>query len=929
MHIRRVLAIAALLAAAFALAPRSTPQAVAVPVATDDSTYEVLGRVFPDPHGCLSGAPAASPWAKGNVCAAQFVQWDEALAGLRYLEERYGRFIELINLRELRDLEPAFANLDMQSAGLPNEDLSRDRRDLYAVRVTDRQSPVPERERKHFVYGLSIHGIERAGLEGGIRAAEDLVTWAAESPDQPILEPSNSGPTAGQVAENAVVYFVLANPDGWHRGEVTNGRVFFQRYNGNGMDINRDWAAVGYTQPEYTPFSEPETRGYSAYLKGLASKTSAGKFAGGIDLHGMVTSHSFSFTLLGAGQRDYRKNAISVDTAIKTFRDAEERLTWSPHLARADSCPGPLPEPFFGRTQGPMCTDQWGTVWDTINYQVAGSMGDWIDSPLGLDGVGMNNEMALSHLFPNTVFDPQIEQLHIDGNKGLVYSQIASLLFEQSVEYRPTGRIGYVPNPARVTNPGKPEASDPTAALPAQDAIEGTEVGGAGFEFEVQGSEKGVRNGSLTVEATWTNVRGISPDGFFEDFGGDDTALVLERFGGEHAGDPEEWIEVARYFNQAGSYAQAGARIDLNDPKPGRYRIRPAMRLAPMAVRVTFGSGRSIPVPAQAPYDVANTDFFPELNKYVPEGSKLEAIDSRQVLRNPAALDRLDTLVLAGDGAPGIPAERRQAWFEAVRRFAERGGNVVLTDGALGALADIGLVPREAVRQGVFFAGWMNFADSEGPTYGRHPLAAGVDKEGTAEGQATLDDVDYFNRHQLYEPVPLGYYVSPGGASNADCSANGDRCDSPNWVVADEAWTKAGGDIAARTFVREAEEAGSSGFSGVSLGELRLGAGRIRIVGALLPPPTEKNYHPFGLASYALTYTGYQVFENAVNYQRPAAAAPAPAAVPTEVKGAGATQQDDQIPATGGGAVSGWVGAGAFAAWLIVRRRILGAPSGI
>jgi uncharacterized repeat protein (TIGR01451 family) len=55
----------------------------------------------------------------------------------------------------------------------------------------------------------------------------------------------------------------------------------------------------------------------------------------------------------------------------------------------------------------------------------------------------------------------------------------------------------------------------------------------------------------------------------------------------------------------------------------------------------------------------------------------------------------------------------------------------------------------------------------------------------------------------------------------------------------------------------------------VTLGELPMGAGRIRIIGPLLPMPTESYYHPFGLASYALTYTGYQVLNNALQWQRP------------------------------------------------------------
>ncbi|MBA0125132.1 hypothetical protein H0B56_06220 [Haloechinothrix sp. YIM 98757] len=48
----------------------------------------------------------------------------------------------------------------------------------------------------------------------------------------------------------------------------------------------------------------------------------------------------------------------------------------------------------------------------------------------------------------------------------------------------------------------------------------------------------------------------------------------------------------------------------------------------------------------------------------------------------------------------------------------------------------------------------------------------------------------------------------------------------------------------------------------MSLGELSAVAGRIRIAGGLLPEPTQQNFHPYGLRSYAVTYTGYELFEN-------------------------------------------------------------------
>jgi hypothetical protein len=43
----------------------------------------------------------------------------------------------------------------------------------------------------------------------------------------------------------------------------------------------------------------------------------------------------------------------------------------------------------------------------------------------------------------------------------------------------------------------------------------------------------------------------------------------------------------------------------------------------------------------------------------------------------------------------------------------------------------------------------------------------------------------------------------------------------------------------------------------------------VRVVGAALPMPTEQFYHPFGLANYALTYSGYQVLQNALQWERP------------------------------------------------------------
>ncbi|MEX1163224.1 MAG: M14 family zinc carboxypeptidase [Nitriliruptor sp.] len=849
-----------------------------------------------------------SPNANGNVCAAQFVQWDEAIAGLAFLEDKYPRYVQLINLRTQFGDHDHFATESLRSAGIPREDLSREHRDLYVVKVTDADSPTPEADRKHFAYSLSIHGIERAGLEGGLRAAEDLATWAAcengdaptqidctsegSSPDAPrrLLDPFDDegrSPTAGEALADGVLLFTLSNPDGWVRGDYSEGGVFYQRFNGNGMDLNRDWPTQGYSDPAYTSFSEPETRGFGKWLKWVADNRTGGQqFAGGIDLHGMVTANSLSYTLLGAAQKDFRKNAITVDTAELMFRDAEERLTWSPHVARAEDCPGPVPEPFFGqgRTTAPMCTVQWGTVWDTIEYQITGGMGDWMDNPeLGLGGVGINNEMALSHLAPNNVFLPDVVQLQVEGNKSLIYSQVTSLLHEDEIDYEPGGRIAFLDDPDRVQSDGEEFVTPPGLDdLPTQGDIEGRELTGAeGFEFVVRGPQHGIFNGGMTIEATAANVRGVGAgivtgDMILDYCGapeGEEQALThqhshelgMRTAADEHDDEPapaEGCEEVARAFDGGPLYAQSGAQIEFNRPQAGVYRVRPnPQRVGPIGYTVRFTRDDAIPGwDDQAAYDVSRIDFFRDLNDFMAaSGSELVGLSVDQIAADPDLLRTFDTFVVADRFVTGGSPHGGE-YADAVESFVRTGGNLVLTDGAVAGLAalDIG-IPADAIRRGVYYAGYIDFNDGTGPTFGEHELTQEIARDGTASGRQTLDGTRYYDRRQTFEPVPTGHLV--GGPST--CSSG---CDAPINVVDPGAWDAAGGTNLGRSYVRPGPQ-GGAGFAGVSLGELPVEAGTIRIIGALLPEPTTENFHPYGLSSHALTYTGYQLFENATAWE--------------------------------------------------------------
>ncbi|HUQ17752.1 MAG TPA: CARDB domain-containing protein [Candidatus Saccharimonadales bacterium] len=922
----------------------ATP-AAASPVATDDATYLLYGRVFPDPHGCVRGQPGKSPYAKGNVCASQFIQYPELVAGLTYLNSKFPEFMELYELPGL-------------SSGIPVTSLERKQSKLYAVRVTDERVGGAK---KKFAFSLSIHGIERAGAEGGTRAIEDLVTWARSEPGRGLLDdtlPGGSAVSVGSALAAAEVWFFWPNPDGWVRGDVSTGGVGYQRFTGNGVDPNRDWPTKGYTFRPYTPASEPEVQAFAGFLK---SKVSGAVGTG--DLHGMLSANAFTFTMLPAGELDYARNASVVSTVRRIQADSVPRLSW-----------------FLGVTPNgsdtvPDIAQQWGTVWDTIAYTTTGSLGDWMGSPVGLDAyVAIDNEMWLSHLGPNNIFVADLEQAHIDGNKGLIYSQIEAAFRGSSKTFPLTGaRVAYVDHGRRFVNPGSTVSTDPSAGLPRQadstaTVISPTTTGSLDptYEFDILGPLDGFNSGGLTVNVTYTNVQGASPADLV-------TAVYVERYTKDDEGDPR-WQVVNSHWNQNQLYAAAGHTVNVNAPLPGRYRVR-FDTAPPGAHRIDlhFTAGLSWPDPGQLAYDVTSIKFFEDLKAYLPAGTTLTRITPDAIL-NGADLSGYDSVVLVNDPLPGaydaitaggaaqpgqtftlaapvptagatartdaiyefdvlpqynnqsmtvatrwsapsdydlyverqsssgtwavvgsstngintgetasmsgffaghyrarlnnwagVPQQingtitfsttpgalppqypttrtpaQAEAYYARLTTYAREGGNLVLTDGAARALPHLGVGSANDVKPVGVYAPYIEFNDGGRPTYG-DPLAAGVNQPGAAEGPS--------NRHQMVEPVPLGYAIQDANGDNASTAFT--------WAIARAAWTAAGGRVAGTISDQ------------VALGELRSGQGRIRFVGALLPDPSEGYDHPYGLTSYAVTYSGWQVFEDLLQWHRP------------------------------------------------------------
>ncbi len=974
VRVERFGVLAVLVALLVTTLPAGTPAAIGAPIAADATSYGVCGRVFPDPQAYWpspAALPTQSPWAKGNVAcrAVTFLDFADTVAGLEFLasDEMFGDFVEVFDLSDpdgpMADALDFDAG-DGMTAGLPQPDGSRDRSPMYLIRVTDEEdTTVAIEDREHFVYTLSIHGIERAGVEGGVRAIEDLATWGScekhgdDSPANCAQEdagPDNPHPlletipdesiSAGDALRQSAVYFVLSNPDGWRRGDLQSGGLAFQRYNGNGMDMNRDWPTIGNTYRPYTPLSEPENRTTARALKDIRDS-----WTGGIDLHGQLIDRAFSFTLIGGAQRPFDKDRRVLQFVQGAYADAETRLAWSPLIKPNDAPPACIEPGTSGVVNPPPDCDptprvygvQYGTIWDTIAYTVTGALGDWIDSPIGLDADGIDNEMSLSHLancVTGNCFLPDAEQLHVDGNKSLIYGMIHYSLAPEDTTFRYDGRVGYIANPRVLSDPGAELAAAQVTDLPRQDDIVGEVLTHDGtqstFEFDVLGPDDGVHNGGLFAEVTFTNVGGLSGSAL--------GSVAIDRLLGPGeeapippAGGDDGWEQQNSYFNQAPTYLQAGARVDVNGPTPGRYRLRLNDGIPGQAtIDIRFTEDAAWPDPGQVAFEVSNQDVFEMLGEFVASPDQLVPVSAEDLLAGEVDLDLFDTILAIDDAfLPGwrdadeteriqdVPpaddvfldrypddnvdtrvttwtAADRDAMAEVLRGFAEDGGNLVLTDDSLRGLEWMGLVPDGTVAEEAVYAGHVQFttdaAGGSDETYD-DPLAANVDLPGAAEGVN--------HRHQTVEPVPLGYTVQT--VTDADAYT------LPEWGVEQGAWEAAGG----RTV-------GTLASGATVLGELPVGEGQVRIIGSLLPFPTDLYDHPFGLSSYALTFTGYEVLRNALDVVGATPAPlPEPDAGPDPVEpDPEPVVPDNSLPATGGGFVVAAMGTAAIAIGLRRRR---------
>jgi hypothetical protein len=317
-----------------------------------------------------------------------------------------------------------------------------------------------------------------------------------------------------------------------------------------------------------------------------------------------------------------------------------------------------------------------------------------------------------------------------------------------------------------------------------------------------------------------------------------------------------------------------------------RYELGDRIGFVDSGRRVTDADGNASPPPGgvrnplvgvvqQAPYDVSPTEWYRDLRS-------VTNTDVIELSPDDLAGD------LAGFATIAV-TDHTDADPAALRAFAEAGGSVVLTDGALALLPRLVDVPEDAVERRFAYVGYVDRIDD-------HPWWDGT----------------YARGRQTYGPVGLGLpllmerdqYWNCGYGPREGTVPFGSVCEesitqnsSPIWTVDRDAWESLGG-VTAATADAPTDRKGS--FEGTrtdetALGTLDVGKGRIVIFGSVLPTPSEDHPHWKGLAPYTVTNTGQHLLTRALTWHR-ASAAQAAAVDPADVV---QPEKPRILPATG------------------------------
>jgi hypothetical protein len=392
-----------------------------------------------------------------------FIQFNQFVAGLEYLEATYPDFVEL-------------KEIGQSVGGLP----------ILFVEITNENSATPRDEKLQLGYSASIHANEAAGREGTLRMIEDLA--AGIGPHGAELQP---------LLDVEIVNVWFPNPDSWATGDIftvdpdeivarhqcargvdplgatpTVGYcVGFDRANALGVDLNREFPSPGIIHTDHTPMSEPESQ---SVVKELRFSGNHSNLVSGVDLHGMIGSPNMIRSIIPNQDYDFRRMVL----AVEQLRLTQERVESDPAFAdwntlgSVDNIVEDALGMPIGEDTGLVAADiekpmEWGTRWDMIDYTDTGFTSDYLmlspRSPTGgMGAVGTITEFAYSHIVPDNKFVAKLTDMHVAGVRQIMRTQMEMVGRLDSPVLSGTGDVAYAWTPEVVSS-----ANDPTPYVAA------------------------------------------------------------------------------------------------------------------------------------------------------------------------------------------------------------------------------------------------------------------------------------------------------------------------------------------------------------------------------------------------------------------------------------------------------------------------------
>ena len=419
------------------------------------------------------------------------------------------------DLMEMRVLGPSLGWVNPATG-------AREPSDIFAVEVTNEESPLADDRKLTLVFFLSIHGNEKGAREGGLRVIEDLVRGVGIAAEEPELLP---------MLDYQKLVFIFANSDGWTREDpryradnldpgnplqtVANS---YARENANFTDLNRQFPTVGYLFEEYTPLSEPEPRAMVPYTKSLRNVVA------GADMHGMLTNTNLVRMLLKDGEKSQQllfENQRLAELYKERLNDNPHYDSWASAPDQAGTCCGQVAE--------------WAATFDAIGYSASGTAGAWIVQQQGLNAPGYTVEFAYNHMAFDNYYPgagAAFNDYHVEAVRDIVsvFMRFASEKVNLSVETHGK-RTAVLATPFVATNADDDRASYGGwfAQTPEDDA------------FDIANNEF-----RATPHAYWTDLQGYVRAG--------DAAGVLDAF--------EDPARLARRLAQYDTVVVPGSAAD-------------------------------------------------------------------------------------------------------------------------------------------------------------------------------------------------------------------------------------------------------------------------------------------------------------------------------------------------------------------------------